>query len=1356
MKNRNIICVVFIFSFLSGLLFTPFKHSLMKDTKVVEDNFEGLNTAAHVFDWESNTPGLSGDDDSKRLIALSKTNVKIWNFIDNSPSSSTRYCDFEPDYMIYITSNSAGGGWDTWTLDSFSWSYNGGTEYTESFDEHANDDFDFGEPGINNDHGICVINLNDHSSGGANAYSEDLCRLVVKTHREYVDYGPVEYNDINSFIASSLDQYWEYGSGSLYQAFRSIFYDRPLSSMSKLGGSLGSSGWYTDTANLRYKITANDFATDDAYGYSPYAGVATIYYKEGSGSWDSHSCGDPPFEMEQYFSTEGVTDITYYCRDRQGYDEQYTNTDSFKIDTQNPNSVIDSITGTHGNGTWYIDDVTIELSATDSTSGVNEIVYRKVEDGIHQSWVHDPGLQATVTINYEGTTYLEYYAVDNAGNSETTNTSPGIVIDKSHVQLKWGTPSNNTQIIFPASSHIYFNFSYVYGDINRVDLYVNNGTEITPCGNVWDLSGEYQYEIINYDNRFDGYITAYLVGYWNDVQLANVSRNFFFSKITSNVDYILDSNTTIIGNHLHMILYDPSGDDSTSKFSSGSTMSMGIGCSVTNGISGQLEVGVDFGLCGIGFGASASLEKKQTTMVGYDFRYEISTLSSLSSSTSSNDPDYIGPGYGDIFWGEAWWFRWELRNYVRTYYNGTVHNNTMLFYGINRTGEAFYPASAPNLPDEWANQSVLYNNYQDVSFFRTVLVKGSPEIMEGEQISTLEARTKKIMIEVSKSAQASIGYSFFSMGGKIEITMQEQNYEEESVGQWIATDYNIHDNEGSDQLSMDIGRDPVFGTYVFRTHYDTTETSNPLEHGTIDYVPPEIPLESLNVNYDTNGDGLEKTEDDEVDISIDIIDEGMIMDAFINFSTNAGNNWDTRPLIEQVGNPGTWQGTIPVQEHGTTVLWSLYAFDENHFTIRRDENDNFFSYTVINRDPEITITSPNGGEVISGPFLLTWNANDSDDDVLSYDLFYNVENTGWHLIVAGVTNTQYDWDLSGISDSNSVYIQVIAHDGFGGESSDTNDYAFSVYTTLPWGSIEINNGDVYTTSTLVALDITCSTATEMCFSNDNQTWSLWETYTSLKDYVLIDIDGVKTVYIKFKDQNDLISFVFYDDIILDTELPTGSLSINDDDSYTTNIGVSLTIEGIDVNGISQMRFSYDKMLWTDWETYATTKSFNLYNNDGEQTVYVQFKDGVGRTSSVSINDSIILDRIPPTGTILINNGEVSTTSTQVMLNLTASDANDVIEMKFSTDGVEWTEWEPFSNTKLFTFSSELGEKMIFVKYKDSAGLESEITIFDTILLVSPKTDQLAVPGYSLIIVIGIVSIGIVSYFRKYLRKKSIK
>ncbi len=75
--------------------------------------------------------------------------------------------------------------------------------------------------------------------------------------------------------------------------------------------------------------------------------------------------------------------------------------------------------------------------------------------------------------------------------------------------------------------------------------------------------------------------------------------------------------------------------------------------------------------------------------------------------------------------------------------------------------------------------------------------------------------------------------------------------------------------------------------------------------------------------------------------------------------------------------------------------------------------------------------------------------------------------------------------------------------------------------TPPIGTIKINNDAQYAVSTSVTLNLsaadTGSGVTGMKFSNDNVTWSAYETYSVLKSWTLTSGNGTKTVYAKFKD-----------------------------------------------------------------------------------------------------------------------------------------------------------------------------------------------------------------------------------------------
>ena len=94
-----------------------------------------------------------------------------------------------------------------------------------------------------------------------------------------------------------------------------------------------------------------------------------------------------------------------------------------------------SATGTKGQNGWYTSDVTVTLSATDLplavSSGVNETKY-SLDKGVTLK-TYDSASPLVITT--EGTTTIQYYSTDNAGNKEATSTLE-IKIDKTAPEAK--------------------------------------------------------------------------------------------------------------------------------------------------------------------------------------------------------------------------------------------------------------------------------------------------------------------------------------------------------------------------------------------------------------------------------------------------------------------------------------------------------------------------------------------------------------------------------------------------------------------------------------------------------------------------------------------------------------------------------------------------------------------------------------------------------------------------------------------------------------------------------------------------------------------------------------------------------
>ena len=78
-----------------------------------------------------------------------------------------------------------------------------------------------------------------------------------------------------------------------------------------------------------------------------------------------------------------------------------------------------------------------------------------------------------------------------------------------------------------------------------------------------------------------------------------------------------------------------------------------------------------------------------------------------------------------------------------------------------------------------------------------------------------------------------------------------------------------------------------------------------------------------------------------------------------------------------------------------------------------------------------------------------------------------------------------------------------------------------------------------------------------------------------------------------KDNANLIS-QFSDTITLDTTAPSGSILINDDDTWANSTSVSLSLTYSDTtSGVLEVRYSNDGSIWTSWESANDTRLWTL-------------------------------------------------------------------------------------------------------------------------------------------------------------------
>lgn len=303
--------------------------------------------------------------------------------------------------------------------------------------------------------------------------------------------------------------------------------------------------------------------------------------------------------------------------------------------------------------------------------------------------------------------------------------------------------------------------------------------------------------------------------------------------------------------------------------------------------------------------------------------------------------------------------------------------------------------------------------------------------------------------------------------------------------------------------------------------------------------------------------------------------------------------------------------------------------------------------------------------------------------------------------------------------------------------------------TTPTGSIIINNGDAYTTSTSVTLTLTANDLTsgvyQVRYSNDN-VWDNepWEEFSPTKIWTLTQGDGPKTVYYQIKDKAGLISEIYSDTIVLDSTPPIGSIVIAGNVTYTNSPSVILTLYADDkTSGIAYMRFSQDGSTWTNWEPYAASKVWTLILGDGTKTVYVQYMDNAGLISP-SYQDTIVLDTTKP----------IANAGSDKMVNVNAT---VIFDAGGSTDnmGIVSYEWDFGDGTRKTGRTvthqySNSGTYTVTLTVKDVAGNTATHSIQVTVLApsstpITPTSHDFK-PLYYVGGIIGLIAIITVAYF----------
>ncbi|MGD8505569.1 MAG: PKD domain-containing protein [Candidatus Bathyarchaeota archaeon] len=266
--------------------------------------------------------------------------------------------------------------------------------------------------------------------------------------------------------------------------------------------------------------------------------------------------------------------------------------------------------------------------------------------------------------------------------------------------------------------------------------------------------------------------------------------------------------------------------------------------------------------------------------------------------------------------------------------------------------------------------------------------------------------------------------------------------------------------------------------------------------------------------------------------------------------------------------------------------------------------------------------------------------------------------------------------------------------------------------TAPTGSVIVNNGDTYTTSTSVTLTLTATDVTsgvyQVRFSNDG-VWDTepWEDFSPTKIWTLTSGDGTKIVHYQIKDNAGLVSITYSDTIILDTPKPIA----NAGNDQTVKEDTPVTFDG----SASQDDYGIASYTWTF--TDVTPKTLTGVNptytfaTPGTYTVTLNVTDAVGNWDT----DEVVITVLDVTAPVA-NAGPDQTVAEETLVTFNGSQSSDNVHIiNYTWTFVDITLQTLNGINPAYNFTTP-GNYIVTLTVEDTAGNNATDTITITVLL----------------------------------------
>jgi len=432
-------------------------------------------------------------------------------------------------------------------------------------------------------------------------------------------------------------------------------------------------------------------------------------------------------------------------------------------------------------------------------------------------------------------------------------------------------------------------------------------------------------------------------------------------------------------------------------------------------------------------------------------------------------------------------------------------------------------------------------------------------------------------------------------------------------------------------------------------------------------------------------------------------------------ATTSGAAPDAGALSNDGSTWGNWVATTPGTTTATT--WNVGGDGVNKTVVLRLRDVNGQIATVVTGTVNVDTTKPSSSITALPAFsnatiALSWSGSDALSGISTYDVQVRAGSGGaWTDVLTNTASTSATYNGA---NGTTYYFRVRARDAAGNLEDWPADYDTFTFvdTEPPIGTITINGGAFDTTSTNVQLTLlytdTTSGVSQMVLSNDGSIYTSWDSPATSRNWILQAGDGLKTVYVRYKDTAGNVSAVYTDTISLDTTVqPEFGLSINEGALFTNKITVTLSIGA--QPGTAQMQVSNEgNFPGATWEPYTAHRSWQVtqyLNYVIPRLVYARYKDVNGSVSSTYLDD-IIMDVNPPTGSVSIIGPSsargLRVLATSVTLSLRAEDDVSGVGAMLISNRPDFAgaAWETYATSRGWTLDSN---NTVYVRFRDNAG-----------------------------------------------------